>query len=198
LKDNSCSCTACTIACYKKPGHFRPIQVFDFLESKKMKLSEALQTGLLQYEIGFHGPLDDAVPFLVISPATKHKSKYGVFYDYSRLDPCVFLQKGKCGLHDTGLKPYECKAFHHSMMYDKSLNEEHQKNLSQSINQWAALWEMVEKDPKAKNMLQAVGFDFIPDLSESPALVAGYFKHTVADFEAVTGRKLKRSDDKGL
>jgi hypothetical protein len=145
------------MACENKPGFYTPDQVVKFLFSKRMMLSEALVNNILKFEIAFEKEKDGSfTPVLFLAPASTVEPLPGYFFDNNDRNPCIHFKDGKCLIHYSGFKPYECIKFHHSI-------GEGLAHLAPGMNLWRRFWEM---DQVTSLSLKDLRFDYIPNLAD--------------------------------
>ena len=120
----SCECRDCVGACKSKPGWFSPDQMPLLEKHFGMPLKEVFRKYLAvdwlqsvyNEETGEYRDVFNLAPANDRSPA-------GGMYAGNPRGVCVFLEKGKCTIHD--VKPKECAEAFHSMTSKESV-ENHQ------------------------------------------------------------------------
>ena len=97
----ACTCPRC-VACCDRPGWPTPA------EAKRL-----IHMGLGGRLMLDYWAEDSDLPYTeVLSPAVKGNEGRGAPFWPS--GGCTFLKEGLCEIHDSGAKPYECRAAHHS------------------------------------------------------------------------------------
>lgn len=102
-----CQCEDCRGACEYKPGWFMPDQIPKLLEHFKASSVQELVDDhdfAIDYYEAYPNDID------ILAPNTV-KNKGWPRYPENPKGTCVFLQDGKCSIHD--VKPYECREFVH-------------------------------------------------------------------------------------
>lgn len=137
----SCQCQRCQLACKKKPGVFSPDEALTFASRTGKSLTQLIKGRIFSLDVAFGNINGEKIKIATISPATKTSSDWGFFHDSRRLDDCRFYKNGFCQLHETGLKPIECKLSSH----DNS--DEDITSIKQQITSWYWFWEYIKQNP---------------------------------------------------
>lgn len=88
-----CDCQWCVSACENAPGRFT-----------MMEAARAITLGLAKKLVVVWDSIPGVGEVFAIRP--KRKERWGA---------CIFLKRGRCTLHDTGIKLAECRNYIHTM-----------------------------------------------------------------------------------